>query len=235
MKEYFAKGLAGCVTQRRSRITGHLVGLYHADQADLDSSGGPWATICEEHGHVVNHPTLAHARSHLGDPTGWCEVCNGSEPPPDRQVCADDDGQDDSKRDARVLRTRAAGPDHQVVTIARSGDRPYMRTPCAQCPWRRENVGSFPPEAFKHSAETAYDMSQHVFACHVSGAEALHTCAGFLLRGAENNLAIRLARFRGDITDDVSDNGAQLHESYRAMAIANGVDPDDPVLQQCRP
>ncbi|KWT98023.1 MULTISPECIES: hypothetical protein [unclassified Variovorax] len=75
VKKYEFADLAGCVLQRESRKTGHLVGLYSAAQADLDESGGPWATICEAHGHVVNHPTLALAKAHLGDPTGWCETC----------------------------------------------------------------------------------------------------------------------------------------------------------------
>jgi hypothetical protein len=74
-REYSYNDLAGCVVQRRSRSTGYLVGLYHADQAQLDSSSGPWATICEEHGHVINHDTLALARSHLADPAGWCDLC----------------------------------------------------------------------------------------------------------------------------------------------------------------
>ena len=75
MKSYDFNGLAGCVVQRRNRRTGFLVGLYHAEQAELDASAGPWATICEEHGHIVNHETLALARSHLADPGGWCEHC----------------------------------------------------------------------------------------------------------------------------------------------------------------
>ena len=76
---YHVSGLAGCVTQRRSRSTGFLVGLYHADQAGLDPESGPWATVCEEHNWAVNHPTLGLARSHLGDPAGWCEVCGAIE------------------------------------------------------------------------------------------------------------------------------------------------------------
>ncbi len=51
------------------------VGLYHAVQAGLDACSGPWATICEEHGQIVNHATLRLARSHLADPLGWCEHC----------------------------------------------------------------------------------------------------------------------------------------------------------------
>ncbi|MDK9702428.1 MAG: hypothetical protein OEL20_04760 [Sulfuritalea sp.] len=72
---YAFNGLAGCVEQRRSRETGRLVGLYHAEQAHLDATPGPWATICEAHGHIVNHRTLALARAHLANPRGWCETC----------------------------------------------------------------------------------------------------------------------------------------------------------------
>lgn len=68
-------GLLGCVVRRRSRRTGHLVGLYHAEQAGMDPASGAWATVCEDHGSICNHTTLALARSHLGDPTGWCEAC----------------------------------------------------------------------------------------------------------------------------------------------------------------
>ena len=38
----------------------------------------------------------------------------------------------------------------------------------------------------------------------------------------------------GSIKDDVSDDGVELHKNYRAMAIANGVDPEDPDLKSCR-
>ncbi len=59
-------------------------------------------------------------------------------------------------------------------------------------------------------------------------------CAGFLLRGANHNLSVRLKLIQGDHFEDVTDGGHQLHESYRAMAVANGVAPDDPVLAPCR-
>ncbi|MCA8448877.1 hypothetical protein [Burkholderia vietnamiensis] len=74
-QEHTYNGLAGCVVQRRSRTTGHLVGLYHAQQAGMDPASGAWATVCEEHATICNHGTLALARSHLGDPTMWCEAC----------------------------------------------------------------------------------------------------------------------------------------------------------------
>ena len=93
---------------------------------------------------------------------------------------------------------------------------------------------AFPAEAFRHSANTAYDMSDHSFGCHQSGSKRPATCAGFLLRGADHNLSVRLGYMTGQYQDDVSDAGEDLHESYRDMAIANGVDPDDVALKHCR-
>lgn len=72
---YAYDGLAGCVVQRVSRETGRRVGLYHAEQAALDADSGPWATICETHGTILNHRKLALARAHLANPEGWCEIC----------------------------------------------------------------------------------------------------------------------------------------------------------------
>lgn len=135
---------------------------------------------------------------------------------------------------AKVLEERAAGEDHQVVTV-QGAFKGYRRKPCGGCPWRVENNGSFPAEAFRHSARTAYDLSEHVFACHESGVAKTQTCAGFLLHGADNNLAVRLGYSRGRYADDVCAGGAKLHASYREMAVANGVAPDEPVLAPCRP
>jgi hypothetical protein len=77
-------------------------------------------------------------------------------------------------------------------------------------------------------------MSTHVFTCHQTGVKKPAICAGFLMRGAAHNLAVRFKHIRGDIGDDVSDGGVALHASYRAMAIANGVAPDEEVLRLCR-
>ena len=120
----------------------------------------------------------------------------------------------------------------QVVTV-KGGRGKHRREPCPDCPWRTDATGKFPAEAFRHSAPTAYDMSDRIFSCHQSGSKKPATCAGFLLRGADHNLAVRLGKIQGKFAD-VSDGGHALHASYRAMAEANGVDPDDRVLDKCR-
>jgi hypothetical protein len=134
---------------------------------------------------------------------------------------------------SRITQIRPAGDDHQVVTVE-GGKGTYRRKPCSDCPWRIDAAGEFPAEAFKHSAATAYDMASATFACHQSGKERPSICAGFLLRGAGHNLVVRLGFMRGRFKDDVQDGGFALHENYKAMAVANGVDPDDPVLSACR-
>lgn len=125
-----------------------------------------------------------------------------------------------------------AGPDHQVVTIT-GAKGTHRRSPCEECPWRRDApIGAFPPEAYRHSANTAYDMSSHIFSCHMTGAEKPATCAGFLLRGAEHNFSVRMARSDGRCLDMSSD--APLYDNYREMATANGVPADDAALARCR-
>ncbi|WP_232457312.1 DUF6283 family protein [Burkholderia ubonensis] len=101
-----------------------------------------------------------------------------------------------SREAPEITRTRAAGPDHQVVTVE-GGKGSYRRKPCAKCPWRVDATGEFPADAFRHSAETAYDMATHTFACHEAGARKPALCAGFLLRGADHNLSVRLKMIQG--------------------------------------
>lgn len=133
-----------------------------------------------------------------------------------------------------VTKKTPAGDNHQVVTIEGGGGA-YRKTPCEECPWRRENAGNFPAEAFRVSARTAYDMAGSMFACHMAGSEKPATCAAFLLNGSVHNLCFRMAAARGAINLElVSDGGADLFESYREMAEANGVDEDDSVLRPCR-
>jgi hypothetical protein len=134
---------------------------------------------------------------------------------------------------ATVSAVRPAGPDHQVVTVV-GGGHGYRTKPCGDCPWRKDAVGVFPAEAFRHSARTAYDMSSETFACHQSGKDKPAICAGFLLRGANHNLSVRLGHMNGRFKTPVVDGGVDLHDNYRAMAVANGVDALDPVLGPCR-
>lgn len=94
--------------------------------------------------------------------------------------------------------------------------------------------GEFDVERYRVLAASAYDMSHMVFACHKSEEGADVVCAGFLERGADHNFAIRLAYIRGDLQLIDRSGGLPLHADYRALAVANGVDPDDPVLRPCR-
>lgn len=96
-------------------------------------------------------------------------------------------------------------------------------------------IGEFPAQAFEHSAITANDMSDHVFGCHDSGTNKPQTCAGFLLKGADHNLTVRLQLITGGLDlSQVSDGGNRLHPDYRTMAIANGVSPESSALKNCR-
>lgn len=134
---------------------------------------------------------------------------------------------------ARIVARKMAGRNHAVNTIEGSnGD--YCRQPCEECPWKIANTGSFPAEAFRISASTAYDMSFKTFGCHMSKAEKPATCAGFILQAGDDNLSVRIRRSKGAMLD-VTDGGQKLHQSYKAMAVANGVRPNDPVLEPCMP
>ena len=64
----------------------------------------------------------------------------------------------------RVTQRRRAGADHQVVTVISEQGGAYRREPCGGCPWRIDQTGVFPAEAFRHSARTAYDMATNCFA-----------------------------------------------------------------------
>jgi hypothetical protein len=122
------------------------------------------------------------------------------------------------------------GVTHLAVT---DGRRSARAKPCAECPWRTDvPTGVFPAEAFRVSAPTSYDAALSAFSCHMSGAGKPATCAGFLARHGENNLLARIAAIEG--CRPSSDGGLPLYASYREMAVANGVDPDDEVLAAVR-
>lgn len=80
VKQYGFNGLAGCVTQFRSRATGTLVGLYHGEQSGMECDPEyPYVTVCEEHHTLVCHATLADARR-CRDPRDFCDDCRERKP-----------------------------------------------------------------------------------------------------------------------------------------------------------
>lgn len=132
-----------------------------------------------------------------------------------------------------MTRFRRADRDNAVLTLE-GGSFAYRRQPCGGCPFRVDQTGQFPAEAFRLSAATAYDAAMSTFACHEAGRNT-HVCAGFLLVNSNHNMRIRLAEMTGELDrSQVHDGGCELHESYRAMAVANGVPPDDPAIAECR-
>lgn len=55
------------------------------------------------------------------------------------------------------------------------------------------------------------------------------------MNGSLHNIGMRLKISAREIDlSQVSDGGAELFLSYREMAEANGVDPNDPILASCR-
>lgn len=137
---------------------------------------------------------------------------------------------------SREAERRHIDADHDVVTVvsdrASEPNWRYRRRPCGGCPWRVDQTGSFPAGAFEASARTAHDLSTHMFGCHESGTERAMTCAGFLLRGANHNIAVRFKASAGYDPATVSDGGHELHDGYLSMALANGADPEQ--LLGCR-
>jgi len=141
------------------------------------------------------------------------------------------------KRDVIEEQMRPASAEYGVASL-RTKHSPKMAVchkPCAQCPWRKDvPTGVFPAEAYRLSAPTAYDAAMSTFACHMKGRKAV-TCAGFMMRHSENNLAVRLNQTTGRVDlRKVTDGGFPLYRSYTDMAVANGVDPKDPVLKPVR-
>lgn len=107
-----------------------------------------------------------------------------------------------------------------------STDPAYLSTLLVSASRRVRNDG----RVYRHSARTTYDRAETTFGCHSEGADNSATCAGFLLRGAAHNLHVRVY---GPGEDEVH-SGRELYSNYRAMAVANGVDPADPALVGCR-
>lgn len=133
----------------------------------------------------------------------------------------------------RIVDRRLADENHAVTSV--DGGAPlYRREPCAECPFRLDaRVGEFPAEAYRLSAPTAYDMSGRTFGCHMTGTAKPATCAGFILT-CRHNMRVRLSAITGAIDLTAVSSKVPLYESYREMAEANGVGPEDPILRPCR-
>jgi len=71
--------IAGLIESKVRRATGTTVSVYDAEAAGLDTDAGPVATVCEDHGAIVNHLTKTLARHHAVRPDGWCYGCRGDD------------------------------------------------------------------------------------------------------------------------------------------------------------
>jgi hypothetical protein len=66
---------AGARESRRARRTGTTVTLYDGEEANMDTDGGRWQTVCEQHSWIISHGRIRDARHFLGHPEDWCEGC----------------------------------------------------------------------------------------------------------------------------------------------------------------
>ena len=66
--------MSSLIESKKRRATGTVVSIYRAEEAGFDPEGGPYVTVCEDHGTICNHSTLALARFHAPR-AEWCEEC----------------------------------------------------------------------------------------------------------------------------------------------------------------
>lgn len=64
----------------RNQFTGKHVVIYDGAEVGLDTDGGRWQVVCEEHGNILSTETLALAKSAAKEPEEWCEQCRGQTP-----------------------------------------------------------------------------------------------------------------------------------------------------------
>jgi hypothetical protein len=60
----------------KRHATGTVVTIYDTNHPRnvFDPAGGRWVTVCEDHGSICNHETLALAKAHAPY-AEWCEPC----------------------------------------------------------------------------------------------------------------------------------------------------------------
>lgn len=77
-KEYAVDGFAGCAKRLKLPV-GLTVGLYATEQAGFTAAdGGHWATVCEDHGGIVQYELRRDAEAFLSHPEEWCPTCQGN-------------------------------------------------------------------------------------------------------------------------------------------------------------
>jgi Family of unknown function (DUF6283) len=84
------------------------------------------------------------------------------------------------------------------------------------------------------SANRAYDQSMHQFAYHVSGSETPRPAPGSCFAMRPTTSVSVSPRLTGKIDPNELREMVPLHPSYRAMAEANAMPPDDPALRSTR-
>ena len=60
---------------RTNPTTKTQISLYYGPDAGMDTAGGDWQTVCEDHGTVISHQTYKLARGWMTEPWTWCEPC----------------------------------------------------------------------------------------------------------------------------------------------------------------
>lgn len=68
---------SGLRSWHKARSTGATVAVYDGTTAEMDTDAGRWQTVCETHGSVISHRTIALAKYHAAAPEEWCEGCAG--------------------------------------------------------------------------------------------------------------------------------------------------------------
>lgn len=72
-----AATLPGVRSASYARSTGTLVLVVDGEAGGVDTYEGaqPWSTICDDHGGICSHETLAAAQSWASAPQEWCPSC----------------------------------------------------------------------------------------------------------------------------------------------------------------
>lgn len=104
-------------------------------------------------------------------------------------------------------------------------DRSFAaKSPCDECPWRKDSpIGRFPPERFERLRSTCEQgANKPLFACHKTQEGREVACVGWLIVEGHNNFAVRVALIQRRFSYDEIENSHPLYESYDEMARANG-------------